>query len=157
MVVGSGMRGARTMAVWLLVVGALGMTTADVASARNLDGFARCLGRRRATFYGTSWCPHCDAQRALFGRAFRWVPYVECSIDGTQAIRPECAGVSGFPTWVFRDGSRISGRLSLDRLARETGCSLDEPAPEALIIDVPAGGRTVPVPSDAGVQIIEIP
>lgn len=127
------------------------------AGAAALDGFARCLARRQATFYGTVWCPHCDAQRALFGGALRWVPYVECSIDGTQALRPECAGVSGFPTWTFRDGSRVAGRMSLERLAEKTGCALNEPArDQPLVIDVPGGGA-VRAPEGSGVEIIEIP
>jgi hypothetical protein len=145
------------MVVGAIVLGAFGMAAAAVAAAASLDGFARCLARRRATFYGTVWCPHCDAQRALFGRSFRWVRYVECSIDGTQALRPECAGVSGFPTWTFRDGSQVAGRMTLEGLSRKTGCSLDEPArDEPLVIDVPGTGA-VPTASDSGVQIIEIP
>lgn len=134
----------------------LGPPGAPRAEAAPLDGFARCLARERATFWGTVWCPHCDAQRALFGRAFRWVPYVECSVDGTQAIRPECAGVSGFPTWTFRDGSAVAGRMSLGRLAAKTGCALDAPARDGpLVIDVPGAG--VEAPAGSGVQIIEVP
>ena len=65
---------------------ALGLTilAGTTATARNLDGFARCLRARGARFYGTVWCPHCTAQRDLFGRAARYLPYVECSIDGSK-------------------------------------------------------------------------
>jgi len=129
----------------------------SVAMARNLDGFARCLRREGARFYGTVWCPHCDAQRELFGRAVRYLPYVECSIDGTQQLRAECAGISGFPTWTFRDGSEIPGRLSLEALAGKTGCDVDQPAPDGgpLVIDVP-GAAVRAAPGGSGVEIIEM-
>lgn len=150
----AGMRGGRWRAI--VLVGALGMVAAGRVEARSLDGFARCLRRAGATFYGTSWCPHCDAQRALFGRAARWLPYVECSIDGTQAIRPACAGIAGFPTWTFRDGSRVAGRMSLAELAAKTGCALDAPARDGpLMIEVPGGGGA-PVPGSAGIEIIDV-
>jgi hypothetical protein len=150
------MRRGRRLAVWVLALGVAGASGADVAVARSLDGFAHCLGRQRATLYGTSWCPHCAAQRALFGRAMRWVPYVECSVDGTQALRPECAGITGFPTWTFRDGSQIAGRVSLERLAEKTGCALGEPARRPLVVDVPASGGAVRAPASAGVEIIDV-
>lgn len=149
------MRGRTRLGLVLALVWTLGLI-AGVAEARNLDGFARCLARNGATFYGTVWCPHCDAQRDLFGRSFRWLSYVECSIDGTQAIAPECAGLSGFPTWTFADGSQVGGRLSLEQLARRSGCSLDDSGREGpLVLDVPDAGATR-VATDSGIEIIEI-
>lgn len=96
------------------------------------ETFGQCLTRRGATFYGASWCPVCKQQRRTLGRAMSRVRYVECSVGGkrgrnTSACRK--AGVRSYPTWVFADGSRVSGRQSLVNLASRTGCSLASPAP----------------------------
>ena len=126
-----------------------------------LDDFAKCLTQAGARFYGTSWCPHCTAQRRMFGSAARYVPYVECSVNGTDTTTSEClqAGITGYPTWTFRDGSRETGELSLERLAAKTGCRYErERAAPPPIYDVP-GARGVGVqklPGAEGVQIIDV-
>jgi hypothetical protein len=53
------------------------------------------------------------------------VRYVECSIGGKRgAQRSVCdeAAVEAYPTWVFADGSRAAGSLSVAILAAKTGC-----------------------------------
>jgi hypothetical protein len=104
---------------------AVTMIGAGPTRAADLDDFGRCLKREGAKFYGTSWCPHCRAQRETLGDAMKHVPYVECSIDGkrgetTAACRR--AKVESFPTWTFGDGSQESGAQSLEELAAKTGC-----------------------------------
>lgn len=76
--------------------------------------------------YGASWCPVCERQLAAFGRAAGYLDHVECSVDGTHERTRTCeaAGVRSYPTWEFRDGSRLSGFVSLPRLAEKTGCAL---------------------------------
>ena len=137
---------------------ALLLAGAGVAHA-NLDDFARCLTKAGARFYGTSWCPHCAAQRRMFGTAFRDVTYVECSVNGTKDTTEECraAGVTSYPTWTFADGSRATGELSLERLASRTRCPYERGA-EPQIIDVPAGrGSILKLPGAEDVEIIEVP
>lgn len=147
----------RRIALAALVLLGLATAAADARATEPLDDFARCLRREDATLWGAVWCRQCEAQRRLFGRSSRWVPYVECSIDGTQALRPECARVAGFPTWTFRDGSRHAGRLSLQQLSAKSGCGLDEPLrDQPRTVDVPAAGE-LPSANDSGVEIIEIP
>jgi predicted DsbA family dithiol-disulfide isomerase len=53
---------------------------------------------------------------------------VECSADGGREKTQECqaAGITGYPTWVFADGSRVPGRLSLETLAAHSGCPLED-------------------------------
>jgi hypothetical protein len=126
-----------------------------------LDDFARCLTRAGARFYGTSWCPHCTAQRRMFGPAFRYVPYVECSVNGTAETTSECtqAGITGYPTWTFRDGSRETGEVSLERLAAKTGCPYERQrtAPPQ-IYDLPdaRGVGVQKLPGAESVQIIDV-
>ena len=124
-----------------------------------LDDFARCLTQAGARFYGTSWCPHCVAQRRMFGPAVRYVPYVECSVNGTSETTSECtqAGITGYPTWTFRDGSRETGEVSLERLAVKTGCRYERRAAPP-IYDLPGahGAGVRKLPGAEGVQIIDV-
>ena len=148
------MRIPRTI-VWTL---AMLLAGAGVTRA-TLDDFARCLTKAGARFYGTSWCPHCAAQRRLFGTAFNQVAYVECSVGGTQETTSECAqaGITSYPTWTFGDGSRQTGELTLQQLASRTGCRYATGvAPQ--ILDVPAGrGEAIKLPGAEGVEIIDVP
>ncbi len=91
-----------------------------------LDSFAQCLGEKGATFYGAFWCPHCQAQKALFGKSVKLLPYVECSTPDGKGQLPICKEkkVEGYPTWVFADGSRLSGEIPLATLAEKTSCEL---------------------------------
>jgi hypothetical protein len=90
------------------------------------DSFAKCLASKQAKMYGLYWCPHCADQKAMFGSAFKYVPYVECAIRGSRELAPECkvAGVKLFPSWQFGTDPPKEGVLSLDALSEKTGCSL---------------------------------
>jgi hypothetical protein len=76
--------------------------------------------------YGAWWCPHCVDQKESFGYAFQYVNYVECSPPGERTMNDTCkqAGIKNFPTWQYRDGSRVEGVQPLDVLAHKTGCKL---------------------------------
>lgn len=87
----------------------------------NLNPFAQCLASKQVTMYGAYWCPHCQNQKKLFGSSFEFVPYVECTEEADRCLK---AGVEGYPTWVFADGKKVSGELSLEELAEKTGCEL---------------------------------
>src|SRR4051812_43652232 len=91
------------------------------------DSFARCLASRKAKMYGLFWCPHCADQKAMFGSAFHYIPYVECaSHDAPRELLPVCkaAGVKLFPSWQFGTDPPKEGVLSLPELSEKTGCSL---------------------------------
>ena len=91
-----------------------------------LDAFASCLGEKGATFYGAFWCPHCRAQKALFGRSVDKLPYVECSTPDGKNQTQVCIdhGINNYPTWVFADNSTSTGEQALATLAQKTGCEL---------------------------------
>jgi len=93
-----------------------------------LDTFAQCLKTQRAIFYGAFWCPHCQKQKAEFGRSAHLLPYVECSTPDGQGQLMICTqnNISGYPTWVFKDGSRLTGEIPLTDLAAKTGCPLPQ-------------------------------
>ena len=89
-----------------------------------LDGFAQCLKDKGAIFYGAFWCPHCQAQKALFGHSKKLLPYEECSTPDANGQLQKCTdlGITSYPTWVFPDHSTSTGELSLQQLADKTGC-----------------------------------
>jgi len=96
------------------------------SKASTLDDFAKCVSSKGVRMYGAWWCPHCAEQKEVFGYAFRYVNYVECSPEGKRELNEVCkqAGVKHFPTWQFADGSRNEGELSLTDLSRKSGCKL---------------------------------
>eukprot|EP00434_Breviolum_minutum_P002135 symbB.v1.2.001884.t1/scaffold79.1/size344139/15 len=88
-------------------------------SETNAIEVARQLRSGGAMFYGTFWCPACDAQRQLFGMpAWQSVPYVECDARNARGEPKRCveAGVDAIPFWTFADGSTHSGVMSVSDL-----------------------------------------
>ncbi len=98
--------------------GELNATTANnyqVAVATHL----REIG---ATMYGSFQCPHCLAQKHLFGSAFRLINYVECDPNAKNSTPSLCIskGVTSYPTWEI-GGKYYLGAKSLKELARISG------------------------------------
>lgn len=92
-----------------------------------LDGFAQCLKTSGAEFYGAFWCPHCQAQKALFGSSVKYLPYVECS-NPDRSVTQICIDkkIEGYPTWIFKDASKLTGEVPLAQLAEKTQCVLPQ-------------------------------
>lgn len=100
----------------------------SVDKSGKYDAFAQCLTDQGATFYGAFWCPHCQAQKKAFGSSAKLLNYVECStLDGkgqTQICIDK--NITGYPTWEFKDGSRLNGNIAFEQLSEVTGCVLPE-------------------------------
>lgn len=99
-----------------------------VACTGKYDTFAQCLTDKGTTFYGAYWCPHCANQKDLFGPSIKFVNYVECSLPNKAGQTQVCisANITGYPTWEFADGSRMSGEVQLQTLSEKTGCALEQ-------------------------------
>ena len=93
-----------------------------------LDGFAQCLKDKGAIFYGAYWCPHCQAQKKLFGVSAKLLPYVECSTPDGKNQTQICIDekIESYPTWVFPSGEKYTGERTLVQLASSTGCVLPQ-------------------------------
>lgn len=93
-----------------------------------LDSFAQCLGEKGTKFYGAFWCPHCQKQKALFGRSEKKLPYIECSTPDGRGQLEVCknANIDGYPMWEFADKTRANGKQGLTELAAKTGCTLPQ-------------------------------
>lgn len=98
------------------------------AGPGKLDAFADCLKQNGATFYGAFWCPHCQSQKALFGKSAKRLPYLECSTPDGRGQTAVCKDkkIESYPTWEFKDGSRLNGEIPLAQLAEKTGCLLPQ-------------------------------
>ncbi len=115
--------------VVIITVGILGVATwlfskppeVKQTGPSKLDGFAQCLAKQKVVMYGASWCPHCQRQKALFGSAFKYVPYVECP-DNPKVCLDK--GIKGYPTWIFPNGHRFEGEQALEKLSKESSCPL---------------------------------
>jgi hypothetical protein len=108
------------------IVSAMGYWYKYTSTPGNLDQFATCLSEKGATFYGAFWCPHCQDQKALFGKSKVLIPYVECSMPDQRTQTQICIdkGIKSYPTWIYADGASTTGERTLVQLAEKTGCIL---------------------------------
>ncbi|MFQ5474461.1 MAG: hypothetical protein ACE5DM_01365 [Candidatus Nanoarchaeia archaeon] len=94
-------------AVVILFVIALGVYA--WRSPGKYDGFAKCLTEKGAVMYGEDWCQYTNGQKAMFGKSFKYVNYVQKT------------GLETRPTWVI-DGKEYPKVQSFERLSALTGC-----------------------------------
>ena len=119
----------------------------DGASSQEAVAVASKLKAAGAVFYGTYWCPYCDKQRQLFGKAaWNAVPSVECDPRGKGGDPGRCAkaDVAAYPTWVIPRGAgvppaELSGLQTLAALSAAL-----EPAPAAAAAASAAAAVKVP-------------
>ncbi len=104
--------------------------TGDTVIPKEEDSYqmqvAQCLKKQGAQLFGASWCPHCIAQKVLFGTAAKFLPYVECSSDRQQFQQNQICidnGISAYPTWKFKDGTVLTGEQSMDALVAAGQCT----------------------------------
>jgi hypothetical protein len=92
------------------------------------DEFAKCLSENGVTMYGAYWCPHCNAQKQMFGNSWSQVNYVECSLPNKAGQTQVCteSGIKSYPTWEFQDGLRIEGEMPLEKISSLSGCKLEQ-------------------------------
>ena len=116
----------------VIIIGALIYAGNINSGPGKLDGFAQCLKDKGAIFYGAFWCQHCQNQKALFGNSKKLLPYVECSTPDAKSMLPVCKdkGIESYPTWIFADGSKLTGEIKLDTLSEKTACPLPDATTE---------------------------
>lgn len=138
--------------IFLIVIGVLVLGTIVTVILRGgggatgpgkYDEFAMCLKDNGAMFYGAYWCPHCQAQKKMFGSSAKLLPYTECSTVDGNAQTQICIDkeIKSYPTWEFADSTRLTGEISLLELAQKTNC----PLPDSVATPTPieAGASSV--------------
>ncbi len=103
--------------IW--IVKANSKEAAPAVSPAQVDALAQCLTDKGVKMYGASRCPHCKAQKEMFGTSFSKIDYIECTTD---AVKCNIAGVKGYPTWIYQ-GQKYEGEQTFDALAQIAGCS----------------------------------
>jgi hypothetical protein len=129
------MKKALYIIIAVAIIGGIVWLIMTPGKAGKYDAFAQCIkDKKTVTFFGAFWCPHCQAQKARFGKSAEYLPYVECSTPDGQRQTQECInqGIVTYPTWEFATGTtpsattttRITGEVELEKLAELTQCQL---------------------------------
>lgn len=90
------------------------------------DALAKCLTQKGAVFYGAGWCPHCSAQKEMFGSSMQYVNYVQCQGASRSDPFPQAcidANIEAFPTWII-NGKQYLGSQTAQVLADTAGCTI---------------------------------
>ncbi|MFI4875257.1 MAG: hypothetical protein ACIALR_07965, partial [Blastopirellula sp. JB062] len=93
----------------------------------NVDmvALAKALGEAGAVFYGAGWCPHCTAQKEMFGEGGVYLPFQEVTNPNrTLNELGEAKDIARLPTWDFADGSRVEGTMTIAQLVQKTGITV---------------------------------
>lgn len=105
--------------ILILLGGGVFLLSKNTVSNPEIDKFAQCVAATSLTMYGAYWCPHCQAQKKLFGDSFKYIPYVECTQQEKLCIEKK---IDGYPTWIANDGNRYSGELTFQKISEITSC-----------------------------------
>jgi Ca2+-binding RTX toxin-like protein/cyclophilin family peptidyl-prolyl cis-trans isomerase len=91
----------------------------DGTLANDLAAFARQLRDNGVTLYGAAWDATTTAQRQLFGDGSQFLNFVEVTNPNHTLNATATANniTTTSPTWIFSNGSRLSGTQSLADLA----------------------------------------
>ena len=116
-----------TLIVLIVIGGGVYLLAREAKKPGVYDTLAQCITDSGAKFYGAWWCPHCQAQKAMFGKSGKKLPYIECQTQSRQ-LTDECiaADIEGYPTWIFADGTRQTGEHTIEALAEKTNCELPQ-------------------------------
>lgn len=93
----------------------------------SVNAFAKCLTAAGVQMYGAVWCPHCQRQKSLFGDAVQYINLTECPDQECTGVmdKMQAAGIEAFPTWILKDGTKLVGEQTFEKLASVSKC----PAP----------------------------
>src|SRR3989338_10958577 len=137
--------GSRYMIYWVVAVigilfisGCVEQGTQVQNTPISASDLAKCLAANGAKVYWASSCSHCQDQKALFGEDWKFINYIECEAPGDpNTQKDECmqAGITAYPTWVFKDGQVKQGFASMDELVQMSGCKSPIAAPSVPIVD----------------------
>ncbi len=112
----------------IIFVGIIGLLAWQGSKPGKYDQVAQCIADSGAKFYGAFWCPHCRDQKTMFGRSAKFLPYVECSQPNGKGQLQVCIDkkIEGYPAWEFADGTRVSGKMTIEQLVEKTACSISQ-------------------------------
>ncbi|MEZ6090285.1 MAG: peptidylprolyl isomerase [Pirellulaceae bacterium] len=128
-----------------------GEATPEGENAPDLVAFAKALKDAGVRFFGAAWCPHCLAQKELFGDGQFYLPFEEVTNpDHTPNALGTAEGITTYPTWRFQDGDEFEGVLSLQKISEESGIAIPQGETPSF---VPVGNQSVGLGSPLHVPI----
>lgn len=126
-------------------------TTPEGEAAPDLVAFAKALAAANVKFYGAAWCPVCAEQKRLFEDGAQFLPFIEVTnADRTLNEIGEANNIEVFPTWVFADGTRLTGLQTLSELSQRSGVAIPQSSSPSF---APIGNQTVAIGSPLHVPV----
>ncbi len=96
----------------------------------DMKALAKAIAASGAKFFGADWCPFCTEQKEKFGEGAFDLPFIEVSNpDHTLNEVGVANNISQLPTWVFADGTRVTGVLEIEELLAYTGVTIPQGEP----------------------------
>lgn len=105
--------------IFFVVIILVSFSIVNANTPGHYDKFAKCLTEKDAVIYGASWCKYTDAQKAMFGKSFKHLDY----IDYSEFPERELGKIKKTPTWII-NGKAYENVLSFDRLSQLSGCKI---------------------------------
>ena len=101
--------------IGIILLSVVSYSVYSISKPGPYDNFAKCLAEKGAVMYGAmQWCKYTQAQKAMFGKSFKYVNYHEFG---------DLPGIKTTPTWVI-NGQWQENVQSFDKLAALTGCKV---------------------------------
>lgn len=126
-------------------------STPEGEAAADLVGFAKALTTAGVKFYGAAWCPACTEQKRLFEDGAQFLPFIEVTnADRTLNEIGEANDIEVFPTWVFPDGTRLTGVQTLSDLSQRSGVAIPQSSSPSF---APIGNQNVAIGSPLHVPV----
>ncbi|OGB75239.1 hypothetical protein A2810_01440 [candidate division Kazan bacterium RIFCSPHIGHO2_01_FULL_49_10] len=98
----------------------------DFPSAK-IESLAKALTAAGVKMYGSEFCSACKYQKQMFADAWKFVTYVNCDVSvnsGVQNAACRAENIKLYPTWEFKDSSRLEGVQKFEVLAEKIGFDL---------------------------------
>lgn len=95
----------------------------------DLVAFAKALADTSTILYGANWHAETSQQRRIFEDGGKYLPYV--NVTNADRSPNEIAiqnNITVYPTWVFPDGSRLTGTQSLATISQRSGVEIPSSA-----------------------------
>ncbi|MFH1455505.1 MAG: hypothetical protein ABIF40_00980 [archaeon] len=108
-----------TATVAIIIIVFLTFTFFNKQAPQEYENFAKCLTTNGMSMGGAIWCSHCNSQKNMFGNAFEYIDYHECTIDNWC----EEKNIQGYPTWIDKDNNLYPGEQDFNNLAEISGCT----------------------------------
>ena len=111
--------GVAIIIVVIIVLAILILTQESGASEDEKQQLAQCLTEKGYSLAGTSWCPHCQDQKEMFGTSITFIDWHDCDEEPEYC---EEKGINAYPSWISPLGTVSPGVKDFTFLREVSGC-----------------------------------